>query len=168
MMNRRPIANVIAFSASATASGVAASPSNSSTPWAPLSLSASARSRRAALGDPAVVVAVDQVGGLERRHRRVYGAGCATAGSAHDDVDQLVRHDDHLGDLVAVEVRLHAARLEAELARARRAARPCGALTRSRTLPLTWQTSSNVSAWSMSGSASGHGSSHTRRPVSSS
>ena len=54
--------------------------------------------------------------------------------SADDDVDELVGHDDHLDDLVAVDVRLHAARLKAQalelLARGagRRAARgrgPC-------------------------------------------
>ena len=43
--NRRPIANVIADSAAATASAVHASASNSSTPFWPLSASAIARSR---------------------------------------------------------------------------------------------------------------------------
>ena len=68
-MNRRPIANVIALSAAATASGVG-----------PLALeqldalgAALGLGERpqagAPLGDPAVVVAVDQVRGLERRHR---------------------------------------------------------------------------------------------------
>ena len=42
---RRPVANVIAQSAAATASGVQSSPSSSSTPAAPDSLSAIARSR---------------------------------------------------------------------------------------------------------------------------
>ena len=45
---------------------------------------------------------------------------------------------------------------------------PLGAVTRSRTRPLTWHTSSKLSAASISGSAIGHGSSHTRRPLSSS
>ena len=50
-MNLRPSANVIALRAVATASGVDRSPSNSSSPWAPLSASASARSlaRRSAI-----------------------------------------------------------------------------------------------------------------------
>ena len=50
-MNRRPSANVIAFKAAATASGVAASPSNNSTPLAPLSASAIERrfARRSAM-----------------------------------------------------------------------------------------------------------------------
>ena len=45
MMNRRPIANVIALSAPRDRLGRRRSPSNSSTPWAPLSASASARRR---------------------------------------------------------------------------------------------------------------------------
>ncbi len=66
MMNRRPIANVIAFSAAAIASGVLASPSNSSTPGG-AALGLGERPQAGApLGDPTVVVAVDQVGGLER------------------------------------------------------------------------------------------------------
>ena len=51
-----------------TASAVHTSPSSTSTPPTPLSASASARSLRAPLGDAAVVVAEDEVGGLEDGH----------------------------------------------------------------------------------------------------
>ena len=71
---RRPIANVIASSARAIASGVAASPSNASTPPAAGLALGELAQRRAALADAAVVVAVDEVGGLEGGHGgRVYG-----------------------------------------------------------------------------------------------
>ena len=65
MMKRRPIAKVIALSAAATLSGVACSPSNSSNPLRPALLLGELAQARAALGDAAVVVAVDQVGGFE-------------------------------------------------------------------------------------------------------
>ena len=70
---RRPIANVIALNAAATESGSLCSPSNSSMPFAPLSCSAIALCVQQVLGDPAVVIAVDQIGGLERRHRASLG-----------------------------------------------------------------------------------------------
>ena len=91
---------------------------------------------RAALGDRAVVVAVDQVGGLE-----LGGHGVARAQRTHE-VDELAGHDDLLDDLLAVDVRLHVRRRQAELLELLGARRRRAACTRSRTLPLTWQTSS--------------------------
>src|SRR3954447_18605208 len=46
-------------------------------------------------------------------------------GSAHDDVDELVRHDDHLGDVLAVQVGAHVRLLAGQRLEllARRAAR---------------------------------------------
>ena len=68
----------------------------------------------AAQDDPARLSegAADRLGGaplLRGRVARTYDRDIRPVrhrGSADDDVDQLVRHDDHLGDLVAVQVRL--------------------------------------------------------------
>ena len=68
--NRRPIANVIALSARPTVSGVdGVALEDLDATAARLGLRERAQPR-AALGDPAVVVAVDEVGGLEGGHRR--------------------------------------------------------------------------------------------------
>ena len=80
----------------------------------------------------------------DRPRARLGRAGRRLALRAHDDVDELARHDDLLDDVVAVEVRLHLRRRAGERERAPRVDAPVGAGTRSRTLPLTWQTSSNV------------------------
>ena len=87
--------------------------------------------------------------------------------SAHDEVDELARHDDDLDDLRALEVLRGVPGLRAGERLELLAGRPAGASKRSRTLPLTWRTISvTVSRSSSDGSAAGHGSSHTRRPVS--
>ena len=69
MITRRPIANVIALSASATPAGVARlAVEHLDARGVPLPLGQRPQPR-AALGDRAVVVAVDQVGGLQLGHR---------------------------------------------------------------------------------------------------
>ena len=71
---RRPIANVIALRPSATASGVpvvALEDLDAARPGLALRHRAQPA---AALGDPPVVVAVDQVGGLEGGHRASLGS----------------------------------------------------------------------------------------------
>src|SRR5580700_2515391 len=52
--------------------------------------------------------------GTDRVYACCWMAPTALSGLADDDVDQLVRDDDHLGDLVPVEMGLDAAGLEAQ------------------------------------------------------
>ena len=138
MITRRPIDSVIAASVAATAAGAAASPSRSSTAAPPPGIPPAPQAG-APLGDRAVVVAVDQIGGRSRARPSLWPWGRCE--SAHDEIHELARHDDLLDDLLALEVRLHLGGRAAErlellgAASARR-------LTRSRTLPLIWQTSS--------------------------
>ena len=75
----------------------------------------------------------------------------------HHEVDELARDDHGLDDLLAVEMGLHLLGRAREAPRARPSARRPDAPTRSRSLPLTWTTSSTSSALSSAGSASGHG-----------
>ena len=84
--------------------------------------------------------------------------------SAHDEVDQLARDDDLLDHLAPVHVRPHVGRLAAQRRQLLLRRAGVAPASRSRTLPLTWQTSWKVSRARKAGSASGHGSSHTRSP----
>ena len=68
MTNRRPMAKVIAPSEAATAAGVAASPSKHSTPAAAALALGDGPQPRAPLAHAPVVVAVQEVGGLEGGH----------------------------------------------------------------------------------------------------
>ena len=113
MITRRPIASVIARERRATPAGVAASPSSTSTLRGVALLLGERAQARAALGDRAVVVAVDQVGGLQLGHRAECMGWCDAL--AHDEVHELARHHDLLDDLLAVEVRLHVRRRQAQL-----------------------------------------------------
>ena len=62
------------------------------------------------------------------RRRRSHGTGARhAAGLAHDEVDELARHDDDLHDLLAVDVRLDARAARAPAPRAPRATALAGA-----------------------------------------
>jgi hypothetical protein len=75
------------------------------------------------------------------------------ASSLHDEVDELVGHDDDLDDL-AVEVAGHV-RVARAAASIVSASAPAGTVTRPRTLPLTWTTTSTSSSTSSEVSAVG-------------
>ena len=157
MMNRRPMANVIALSAARRPPASPRRPRRARALRAALaSASARRRARRSAIrpwSSPWIRYA-----GLNAARRSARAA--VPAPGAHDDVDELVGHHDHLRDLVPVDVGLHPAGVQAE-PRAPRG-RPGRARDAVTDLPLTWQTSSTCRPGASPGSASGHGSSHTR------
>ena len=104
-ITRRPTINVIAASAPATPSGVAASPSSASTLSGPPSRSASPRrpARRSATA-PWSSPWIRYAGLSSATHASL---GVRADPLLDDEVHQLPGHDDLLEDLLAVQVRAH-------------------------------------------------------------
>ena len=76
------------------------------------------------------------------RLNALYRIAKVIAGAGSDDErDELVRDDDRLARLVAVQVRLHARRRERQRESSSSAV-PAGTCSRSRSFPFTWTTTS--------------------------